>query len=297
VRHRGTVCIAMKGFARFCLNFYLFGFFLGIRNVLLRGFQLGLKKTAGKILQPINHPSRFVEHFMIWRHLSRPCTGRSYFLDVSSPKLLALFLAKAQNALIVTTDLLPEYLREWKILSSLLGGEQSRVAFGSSDARSLCHPSDCFDAVYSLSVIEHIPHEGDRIALTELMRVVKPGGRVLLTVPLGPLFHEHYGHFDVYERKYDGTPVFISRTYDIARFKALLRTVDHNATLEELVGIGEIKPYSKVFDRLHENVRGALGPLSLPVALLNYEIVQMNADAPSILPSRFFCLFAALKKL
>jgi len=110
------------------------------------------------------------------------------------------------------------------------------------------------------------------------VRVVKPGGLVLLTVPFGPSFKEHYGHFGVYERKYHGTPVFISRTYDIARFKDLLRAVDQTAALEELLGIGEIIPYSKLFDRLHENVRGALGPLSLPVALLNYEIVQMNAD-------------------
>lgn len=294
---RGNVCVSMKGFARFCLIFYLFGFFLGIRNLVLNGFKLGLKKTVGKILQPINHPSRFVEHFMIWRHLSSPCAGRSCFLDVGSPKLLGLFLASRQNTLVTATDLLTEYLTEWKILGSLLGDQKARLAFGSADARSLSHPSDCFDAVYSLSVIEHIPHQGDRLALKELVRVVKPGGLVLLTVPFGPLFKEHYGHFGVYERKYHGTPVFISRTYDIARFKDLLRAVDQTAALEELFGIGEIIPYSKLFDRLPENVRGALGLLSLPVALLNYEIVQMNANCPPILPSRFSCLFAALRKL
>jgi hypothetical protein len=155
MRKRANACASMKGFARFCAKLYLFGFLQGIRNIICNCFRLGLKKTAGKILQPINHPSRYVEHFMIWRHLSRPCTPRFCILDVSSPKLLALFLANPQNAFITATDLLCEYLREWQVLSLLLGDQKSRVAFESSDARSLCHPSDCFDAVYSLSVIEH----------------------------------------------------------------------------------------------------------------------------------------------
>jgi ubiquinone/menaquinone biosynthesis C-methylase UbiE len=297
MRGSGNICVAMNGFVWFCLKFYFFGFLLGIRNIISNGLKLGLKKTAGKILQPINHPSRFVEHFMIWRRLSHLCVARSHVLDISSPKLLALFLANSQNALITTTDLLADYLGEWQVLSSLLGDRNSRLAFESTDARLLCHSANCFDAVYSLSVIEHIPNNGDLVALAEFVRVVKPGGLVLLTVPFGPMFQEHYGHQDVYERKYTGTPVFFSRIYDIPRLKDLLRAVDQTAALEEIVAIGEITTYSTAFDRLQENIRGLLGPLSLPVALLNYEIVPINANSPAALPSRFFCLFVSLRKL
>lgn len=297
MRSETKVCASLEGFARFCLDFYLFGFFLGIRNIFYNGFKLGLKKTVGKILQPINHPSRFVEHFMIWRHLSHLGTSRSCILDVSSPKLLALFLANRQNNFITTTDLLAEYLRESQVLSVLLRDRKSRLAFESSDACLLCHPANCFDAVYSISVIEHIPNEGDRIAVKELMRVVKPGGLLLFTVPFGPVFREHYGNCDVYERKYIGKPVFIFRTYDLTHLKDLLHALDQTAALEELIGICEITSYSKVFDRLHENLRGLLGALSLPVALLNYEIVHIKANSPPTLPSRFFCLFVALRKL
>jgi hypothetical protein len=119
----------------------------------------------------------------------------------------------------------------------------------------------------------------------------------LITVPFGPMFQEHYGHQDVYDRKYKGTPVFISRTYDIARLNDIIGAVDQTAKLENLVGIGEIRPYSKVFDRMHENVRGLLGPLSLAMALLNYELVHFKADSPQALSSKFFCLFVALRKL
>lgn len=51
------------------------------------------------------------------------------------------------------------------------------------DARTLEFPDDSFDCVISISVIEHIPAPGDRDAVSEMVRVCKPGGRVLITAP------------------------------------------------------------------------------------------------------------------
>lgn len=55
-------------------------------------------------------------------------------------------------------------------------------------------PADCFDAVVTISVIEHVglagygdPEsvQGDKIAVRKLLHALKPGGRLYLTVPVG----------------------------------------------------------------------------------------------------------------
>ena len=49
------------------------------------------------------------------------------------------------------------------------------------NAISLPFPDNCFDLVYSLGVVEHFPETAS--ALSEHVRVVKPGGMILVTVP------------------------------------------------------------------------------------------------------------------
>lgn len=82
------------------------------------------------------------------------------------------------------------------------------------DIRGTSFPSDFFDTAIALSTLEHIglgfygepvdPH-GDRKAAIEIFRILKPGGRFLLTVPFGRPATTS-GH----------------RVYDAARLRALL---------------------------------------------------------------------------
>ena len=51
-----------------------------------------------------------------------------------------------------------------------------------ADMRSLPFPDEFFDAVFSLSVVEHIPDDGDIQAIQELFRVVKRDGYIGLTI-------------------------------------------------------------------------------------------------------------------
>jgi ubiquinone/menaquinone biosynthesis C-methylase UbiE len=49
-----------------------------------------------------------------------------------------------------------------------------------AEASQLPFEADSFDLVYALDVIEHLTHEHKRDALREMVRVLKPGGNVLL---------------------------------------------------------------------------------------------------------------------
>jgi SAM-dependent methyltransferase len=58
------------------------------------------------------------------------------------------------------------------------GGSAETVA---GDALSLPFPDDSFDKIVAAEVLEHIPN--DMAAMSELLRVLKPGGRLAVTVP------------------------------------------------------------------------------------------------------------------
>ena len=81
-----------------------------------------------------------------------------------------------------------------------------------ADVRALPFPRGCFDLLLCVSTLEHIgkdntrygdvPHDegqGDRAALEDMLRVLRPGGRLLVTVPFG--LAEDHGWF----RQYDAT--------------------------------------------------------------------------------------------
>jgi SAM-dependent methyltransferase len=95
-------------------------------------------------------------------------------LDVSSPKLLASLLQREGRGRWVGVDLLPEEIARWRAVDPAL---DLRV----EDARALSFGDASFDAVACVSVIEHVPGEGDATAMAEIWRVLRPGGVLHLT--------------------------------------------------------------------------------------------------------------------
>jgi SAM-dependent methyltransferase len=74
------------------------------------------------------------------------------------------------------------------------------------DAMCFPFPSGCFGAVLAISVVEHIgighygdptAGDGDEQTVREIQRVLKPGGRALLTMPFGQ------ARTDTFQRVYD----------------------------------------------------------------------------------------------
>jgi len=88
-----------------------------------------------------------------------------------------------------------------------------------------------FDRVISISVIEHIyPEEdGDLKALSEINRVLKSGGELLLTVPYKAKSNIVYKDGSVYERR-ERTRNFFAREYDEEMFNKLIERSEFSLT-------------------------------------------------------------------
>src|SRR5439155_23134067 len=62
-----------------------------------------------------------------------------------------------------------------------LNRDQTGIIHAVQDAQALTYPTDFFDVVLSVDVIEHV--QDCRKAVREMSRVAKPGGHVIVTAP------------------------------------------------------------------------------------------------------------------
>lgn len=254
------------------LTYYFFGLRTGLANLRVNGLQLGLKKSAGKITQPINSYTRFPEYYWfdqaIRSYLAEFSSGRpAAILDIGSPKMFGLYVAQKNVVDLTLTDIseinIDEYQVMWKALQ---GRAKGQVHFSLEDARELHFPAAQFDIVYSMSVLEHIEGEtGDSRAIGELLRVLKPGGLLVLSVPFGNKYMEQkrIGFAGAARKTGDQETYFFQRIYDGPMFQG--RLMGPLAKLQE-VRITTVQRtragISRTFGALGENVRGLLGGLN-----------------------------------
>ena len=192
---------------------------------------------AKRIVLPVSY-WRAVEFAYVWRRLGVARGAR--VLDVGSPKDLAIHLARHRALHVVSTDILEE-----EVASSRRSASAQRLdARGAGtveaevqDGRALTYPDASFDAAFSVSVLEHIPERGDSDAIAELLRVVRPGGRVVVTTPFSPVYRETFVEGPVYERQ-EASRNFFERHYDMATLRERLWSVP-GAVLEDVELWGE----------------------------------------------------------
>ena len=225
--------------------YYAFGLKTGARSFLRNGFGAGFRATASSLLQPVNSYTRFPEYFFLEEAIKGrafaaeaalvrgggggrgECGGRAgrlELLDVGSPKLAALYLASRYDVHIRATDISPlnvgPYERMWAAVRNKARGA---IAFETQDGRRLTYADETFDLAYSMSVLEHIEGDGgDAAAVGEMLRVVKPGGRLVLSVPFGPTYVEQRiaGMAHAVERLRTDALFFFQRIYDKRRLES-----------------------------------------------------------------------------
>ena len=97
------------------------------------------------------------------------------------------------NAIVVGSDVVKEPLYK-------LADENPQIAFIRFDLTQCPLPSDTFDCVILLNVLEHI--ENDINALAQIYRILKKGGALIIEVPSGPFLYDSYDKFLKHYRRY-----------------------------------------------------------------------------------------------
>jgi SAM-dependent methyltransferase len=148
--------------------------------------------------------------------------GALRILDIGSPKVVALHLARTAGAHVTSVDITDTLEEECALYDRAAG--RGAVSARLADGTSLPFEDGAFRFVYSVSVIEHIVDDGDCLALAELGRVLAPGGHAVVTVPVwrepGEIWQER-DPFGRQPRDGDGR-IFFSRIYSLGQVHSRL---------------------------------------------------------------------------
>jgi SAM-dependent methyltransferase len=129
-------------------------------------------------------------------------------LDVSSPKLLPSLLQREGNGRWIAIDLFEREIEAWREIDPTL-------YLDVQDARSLPYEDGSFDHCICLSVVEHVPDDGDAEVLDEIWRTLKHGGILHLTTNVGLESRDFFVDDALYgeaSKRIDGK-VFFERHY------------------------------------------------------------------------------------
>lgn len=124
-----------------------------------------------------------------------PVRRGSTVLDVgcSAGYLLEDLRERTRQATLIGVDLIAEGLRRaHTVVPEALLLQADACALPLADAS--------VDAVVSANVLEHVPD--DERALAEIFRVMKPGARAVIVIPLGPGMYDYYDRFLGHVRRY-----------------------------------------------------------------------------------------------
>jgi SAM-dependent methyltransferase len=267
--------------------YYAFGLKTGAWSFLRNGFGAGFRATISSLLQPVNSYTRFPEYFFLEEAVKDLVRGRNGMsgkegaraggggrlevLDVGSPKLAGLFLASRYDLRLRATDISPLNVRPYERMWAAAGKRApGSIEFEAQDGRRLAYAGDTFDFAYAMSVLEHIEGDGgDAAAVSEMLRVLKPGGRLVLSVPFGREYVEQNiaGMAHAVERVRKKRLLFFQRIYDKRRLESeILAAAKRGGGTAKIVTVfrqdSAITAFARIFRALPESVVTAAGFLN-----------------------------------
>lgn len=191
------------------MRFAIFGRNLGLR-LLKRGITHGVTSL---LVAPVSIVRYFEFDFVVSQ--IPPMSGN--LLDVSSPRLCALFVAAVRPAVsirMMNPD--TEDADATRTIISRLG--ISNVTVASDSVSVLADQAPNYDCVWSISVVEHIEGtNGDTDAMRLMYAALRPGGRLIVTVPVDRRFWVEYrdrDYYGVHLQQNASGEYFFQRLYD-----------------------------------------------------------------------------------
>ena len=139
-------------------------------------------------------------------------------LDISSPRLFPFWMS--EKAGLSVNMLNPDQL-DLDTSRQIAGHLRNKTDISFTehmDATRLGFDDNSFDIATSISVIEHVPDHGDSLMIRELVRVVRPGGLIILSFPVKPELDNEYRESNFYNRNQDSKKngkYFFQRFYDL----------------------------------------------------------------------------------
>lgn len=188
------------------IEFGRFGRSLGWR-LLRSGAPWGLNWVANPV-----SVVRYFEFDFVRRHLG---DARGELLDIASPRLFSLWMASRGAGRIAMMNPDAADLRRSEEAARRL--RLSNIEFEAAEVDALTGREGRYDAIWSISVLEHIEGRYDeRHALALAWSALRPGGRLAITLPVGPAFTIETRAQDPYgtqQPRADGM-YFFQRIYD-----------------------------------------------------------------------------------
>jgi SAM-dependent methyltransferase len=190
-------------------------------SLLLTG-RASLKTCYNYLFLPMDS-TRYFEFHEVWKSV-KGLVFKSY-LDVSSPRLIPLFLLKAApgaTAKLINPD--SSDLSETGKMANALG-LKSRCEFVHGILDNAGFTPASFDLITCISVLEHIPQ--DKAAIETMWSLLRPGGKLILTFPCmaQPLeqyiSHNQYGVLNPGDDGY----TFWQRYYDRERMESTIYSI------------------------------------------------------------------------
>ena len=151
------------------------------------------REALRRLLTPIN-VSRCYEFSKTFEELQP--VKEDLIFDLSSPKLLSHYLEEKVGCRVVTSDIAFDEVYSWK---SMTEHKKAKPQWLLINGRMIGIKDNSFDKVFSISVLEHIADNGDAETLKELGRILKPGGRLVFTIPLAEEFRTEFSKEDAYD--------------------------------------------------------------------------------------------------
>jgi SAM-dependent methyltransferase len=184
---------------------------LALRLLRRRTKQISIVDVCRLFVFPMDSV-RYFEFNFVWDVLASHSIHS--YLDVSSPRLFPLMLVMKNQEL--HADLINPDAQDLTVTRNLATSLnlQRRCDFHNCLISSAPFEPGSFDVVTSISVVEHIPDDTE--AVRKMWGLLKPGGRLLLTVPCAATAGDEFidkNEYGVLEPDEDGL-FFFQRFYD-----------------------------------------------------------------------------------